>query len=84
MSKYWYVDSKELLDVPKDGEQYVAWLNRGSINNPHGAPHVDVINGQECQIRAMTLEPLEKFVKNLYARAPYIKTRQIFENRSDE
>jgi hypothetical protein len=84
MSKYWYVDTQELLDVPKDGPQFVAWLNRGSINNPHGAPHVDVINGKEVQIRAMTLAPLEKFVKNLYARAPYIKTREIVEHRSGE
>ena len=85
MERIYYVDSKEMVGKPKPGHQFIAWLYRGSINNPSGVPHVDVINGQEVQLRSLDEEALEAFIKMTYARAPYIKVTTIFENLgSDE
>jgi len=81
---YFYCDTKEVVKVPKNGKQYVAWYNRRSQNNPDGYAHVDHIKGELCQIRSMDEEFLAKFLRDLYSRAPYIKPREIFEDRSDE
>lgn len=80
MEMIYYVDSKEMVGTPKPGHQFIAWYNRGSINNPSGVPHVDVINGQEVQLRSLDEEALKSFLENAYARAPYIKVTTIFEN----
>jgi len=80
---FYYVDSREVLRVPKVGKQYVAWYNRGSMNSPNGYPHVDVINGEEVQIRSMEEEPLVRFLRNAYSRAPYIKARVVIEKEVD-
>lgn len=80
---YFYVDTREVLKVPKTGKQYIAWYNRGSINNPNGYAHVDVINGEEVQIRSIDEEALVRFIKVAYSRAPYIKVREIIEQEVD-
>ena len=79
MSMFYYVDTKETLKDPLPGKQFVAWYNRGSINNPGGYPHVDVINGEEVEIRSFDEVAMARFLKVAYARAPYIKVKQIFE-----
>jgi hypothetical protein len=85
MEMIYYVDSKEMVDKPKPGRQFIAWYYRGSINNPSGIPHVDVINGQEVQLRSLDEEALQTFLSTAYSRAPYIKVTTIFENMgSDE
>ncbi len=80
MEKIFYVDSKEIVVSPKAGEQFVAWYNRSSQNNPGGIPHVDVINGQQVQLRAFDSAILEKFIRTAYARTAYIKVVPIFED----
>lgn len=76
---YFYVDDKEIVKEPRPGRQFVAWYNRRSQNNPTGYPHVDQIKGELVQLRAMEEEVLDKFLKGLYHRAPYIKPKEIFE-----
>ena len=84
MSMFYYVDTKEVLKDPKLGKQYVAWYNRGSINSPGGYAHVDVINGEEVQIRSMDEEILVRFLRTAYSRAPYIKAMKIVEQEVDD
>ena len=76
---YFYVDTKEVVKEPKVGEQFVAWYGRASMNSPDGYPHVDVINGEEVEIRSFDKDALEKFLRVAYYRAPYIKARPITE-----
>ena len=80
---YFYVDTKEVLKEPKLGKQYVAWYNRASINSPNGYAHVDLINGEEVQLRAMDETSLVRFLKVAYSRAPYIKSKEIIEEEVD-
>ena len=84
MEKIFYVDSKEIVAVPKLGEQFVVWFGGSSQNNPGGRPHVDVINGMEVQLRAFDRADLEKFVRTAYYRAPYIKVVPIFEDTGSD
>jgi len=81
---YFYVDTKEMKKEPKSGMQWVAWFNRSTQNNREGVPHVEVIMGEECQLRAMTEEALETFLRNTYARQPHIKPRMVTEYKGDE
>lgn len=76
---FFYVDTKEIVKDPKEGKQYVAWYNRSSMNSPEGYAHVDVINGEEVQIRSMDEETLVRFLRSAYSRAPYIKPKEINE-----
>ena len=79
-----YVDTKEVVDVPKPGEQFIAWFSGSSQNNPGGRPHVDVINGNEVELRAFDEGKLEKFVRTAYSRAPYIRVVPIFEDTGSD
>lgn len=81
---YFYVDSKEMKKEPKKGVQWVAWFNRSSANNRKGVPHVEIIMGNECQLRAMTEEALVKFLRSTYARQPHIKPMMVTEYKGDE
>jgi len=83
MVMVFYVDTREMLKAPKLGKQYIAWYNRSSINSPDGYPHVDVINGEEVQIRSMDEEILVRFLKNAYSRSPYVKAKEIMEQEVD-
>ena len=84
MEKIFYVDTKEVVTTPKSGEQFVIWFTGGSQNNPGGKPHVDVINGQTVQLRALDRSELEKFIRVAYSRAGYLKVEPIFENNGSE
>ena len=84
MEMIYYVDSKEVLSEPKEGRQFIAWFNRSSQNNPGGVPHVDVINGEEVQLRSFDRDILEKFIRTAYERAPYIKVTEVFEHRGSD
>lgn len=79
MSKFFYVDTREVLREPKPGRQFVAWYGRGSMTYPEGYPYVDVINSEEVQIRSMDEEILTKWLRSVYQRAPYIKAKLIVE-----
>lgn len=81
---YFYVDSREMKKEPKKGIQWVAWYNRSTQNNKLGVPHVEIIMGEECQLRAMTEEALESFLRNAYARQPFIKPMMVTEYTGDE
>lgn len=76
---YFYVDTKEMLKAPKKGEQFVAWYHRSTQNNKLGVPHVEIINSEECQLRATTEEALEAFLRNAYHRQPFIKPAKVVE-----
>ena len=70
--KYLYVDDEmNALDEPKKGEQYYARIGN--------AEFVDVIKGSETCLRAFDSEALEKFIRNAYHRAPYIKVAKVLE-----
>lgn len=85
MEMIYYVDSREVVKTPKEGRQFIAWFNRSSQNSPGGTPHVDIINGEEVQLRSFDRSALEKFLKMAYKRAPYIKVMEVFEHKgSDE
>lgn len=81
---FFYVDSKEMRNKPKKGVQWVAWFNRSSANNRQGVPHVEIIQGEECQLRAMSEGALEHFLRTTYNRQPHIKPVLIVEDLSDE
>lgn len=81
--KYYYVDTMDIRDYPIEGPQWTAWYMGGSQNNPGGREFSDVIRGQECLIRAMAEDTLQRFLKTAYSRAPYIKPRMIVE-KGDE
>jgi hypothetical protein len=76
---YFYVEDKEIVKEPKPGRQYVAWYGRGSMSSPHGYAHVDMINGEQVEIRAMDEAKLTRFLRTAYSRAPYIKAKEIVE-----
>jgi hypothetical protein len=75
--KYYYVDTGELREFPREGPQWTAWYVGSSMNNPSGREFIDVIKGQECVMRAMTEKVLADFLKSAYSRAPYVKPRPI-------
>jgi hypothetical protein len=80
--KYFYVDDlskQEKLISPKLGEQYTAWYNRSSQNNPDGYEFVDVIGGEEVCLRAVDRSRLDAFLKRAFPRAPYVRIRKIVE-----
>ena len=81
---FFYVDTKEMRETPKKGVQWVAWFNRSSANNRQGVPHVEVIQGEECQLRALSEEALAEFLKTTYHRQPHIKPVLIVEDLSGE
>jgi len=80
---FFYVDTNERLSKPKYGKQFVAWYVRGSATYPGGYPHVDVINGEEVQIRSFDKDKLDRWLRNVYQRAPYIKAMEIVEGEVD-
>jgi hypothetical protein len=80
MEKIFYVDTKEIVAVPKSGEQFVVWFTGSSQNNPGGKVHIDVINGAPVQLRAFDRSELEKFVRIAYSRAGYLKIEPVFED----
>ncbi len=85
--KYFYVDDlskKEKLVSPKLGEQYTAWYNRSSQNNPEGYEYVDTINGELVCLRAIDRSNLEAFIKRAFPRAPYLKIRKINEEEEEK
>ena len=79
-----YVDTKEVVAVPKLGEQFIVWFTGSSQNNPGGKPHIDVINGQQVQLRAFDRSELEKFIRVAYSRAGYLKVEPIFEDNGSD
>lgn len=83
MVMFFYVDTNERVKEPKLGKQYVAWYTKGSISSPQGYPHVDVINGEEVQIRSFDEDKLTRWLRNVYQRAPYIKAMQVIEEEVD-
>jgi hypothetical protein len=80
---YYYVDTRETVKEPQEGVQWTAWFHKASMNNPGGYEFTDVINGVEVALRAWKEEDLEKFLRNAYHRAPFIKPVQI-EYKGDE
>ena len=87
MEKIFYVDTKEVVTAPKSGEQFIVWFTGSSQNNPGGKPHIDVINGQQVQLRSLNRSELEKFIRIAYSRAGYLKVEPVFEDsgtRSDK
>jgi hypothetical protein len=81
---YYYVDTREMLNEPKDGPQWTTWFIGSSQNNPSGSEFSDVINGNEVRIRAMTEKALDKFLKSAYSRAPFLRSREVAEYKGDE
>ncbi len=84
MEMIFYVDTKEVVAAPKLGEQFVAWFTGSSQNNPGGKPHIDVINGQQVQLRAFDRDELEKFLRVAYSRAGYLRVEPIFEDNGSD
>ena len=84
MEKIFYVDTKEVVGIPKSGEQFVVWITGSSQNNPGGKPHIDVINGHQVQLRAFDRSELEKFIRIAYSRAGYLKVEPIFEDNGSD
>ena len=80
---FFYVDTREMRKAPKEGVQFVAWYVKGSMTRPEGYPHIDVINGEEVQIRSMSFEKLEAFLKLAFKNQPWIKPRQVIEEEVD-
>jgi hypothetical protein len=76
---YYYVDTQEMLQKPKEGPQWTVWYIGSSMKNPGGSEFSDVIKGNEVRVRAMTEEALTKFLKNAYKRAPYLRAYEITE-----
>ncbi len=79
-----YVDTQEVVAAPRTGAQFVVWFTGSSQNNPGGKPHIDVINGQQVQLRAVDRTELEKFIRVAYSRAGYLKVEPIFEDNGSD
>jgi hypothetical protein len=77
---YFYVDTHDMCNEPKDGVQWTAWV---SIQGK-GREFTDIIKGEECKLRAMSEEALIKFIRSAYSRAPWLKAEQITEYKGDE